>query len=457
MGISSVGVGSGILTQDVLDQLREADEAGQIQPIDLSLADENDKKDSLAIIDASMTNFVDSINEIKSHSLYDERSTTVTGTSVEVEASSGTDIQDFNLTVTNLATKQIEESGSFAAEDSLIASGAGSINLNVNGTDYTIDYDATTTLKDLKSLINTAAGDDVDATIVQISGGDFRLFVSAANSGASQDITITDNSASLLGTELTTGLSAVQTGIDANFTFNGQAITRESNEISDLITGLTITLKETGSSDVSVAQDREGILEKMNSFVEKYNSAITELDKMTKSSTDAAEKGIFSGESTIKNMKRAIEDLVGSVGGGVGTMYDYGFDVDQDGVMTFDSTIFEDALDDNPDNVEAFLAGGTYTNDDLTTVELDGAFTDFSTGIEAYTDYNAILDQLDDAIDANITSLEERKTNATERLDSKYEILKKQFIAYDLMISKINSASSMFVQLANAQNAAQDS
>jgi len=455
MGISSVGVGSGILTQDVLDQLRAADEAGQIRPIDLSIANETDKKDSLALIDATMTNFIDSITEIKSHGLYDERSVTLSGSSVEVTATSGTDVQDFNLSVTNLATKQIEQSGSFVDEDTTpIASGVGSINLNVNGTDYTIDYDATTTLKDLKKLINDTAGDDVDATVVQIADGDFRLFVSSENTGASQNITITDNSAALTGTELTTGLTALQTGIDANFEFNGQAVTRESNEISDLVTGLTVTLKTTGSTDVSVAQDREGILEKMDSFVEKYNSAITELDKMTKSSTDSAEKGIFSGESTIKNMKRTIQDMIFSIGGGTETMFDYGFDVDKDGVMSIDKTVFEGKLDDDPDNVEAFLAGGTFTNADLTTVELDGAFTEFATGIEAYTKFNATLDQFKDSITARITALEERKTSATESLDSRYDILKKQFIAYDLQISRINSASNVFTQLANAQTAA---
>jgi len=454
MGISSVGVGSGILTQNVLDQLRAADEAGQIQPIDFSIANENDKKDALALVDASMKNFIDSITEIKSHGLYDARSTTLSGTSVEVTATAGTDIQDFNINVSNLATKQIEQSGSFTAETDLIASGVGSINLNINSTDYTINYDATTTLKDLKTLINDVAGAGVDATIVQVNSGDFRLFVSSANTGASQDVTITDNSASLLGNQITTGLTAIQTGVDANFTFNGQAISRQSNTVSDLITGLSVTLKETGSTDVSIKQDRVGILEKMDSFVTKYNATISELNKLTKSSTDAAEKGIFSGESTIKNMKRTIEDLVSTIGGGVGTMYDYGFDVDKDGVMTIDKTAFEAKLDADPANVEAFLAGGTYTNADLTQVELTGAFADFATGVEAYTKFNATLDQFKNSITDTISSLEDRKTSATERLDSRYAILKKQFIAYDSLISKINTASNIFTQLANAQSAA---
>jgi len=456
MGISSLGVGSSILTQDVLDQLRAADDAGQVKPIEFSIANEEDKKDALELIDASMKNFIDSINDIKSQTLYGERQAEVTGSAVEVTASTDTDIQDFTLNVSVLATKQIEESGAFTSDDELVANGVGSINLNIDGEDFTIDYDATTTLKDLKNLINDVAGDKVDATVVQINSGEFRLFVSSADTGTTQDITMTD-SGQLKDTRLTGQLTAIQTGVDAEFTFNGQAITRTSNNVDDLISGLDITLKEVGTSAVSVTQNRDNIMEKFESFVEKYNAAITELDKVTASSLDSDERGIFSGESTIKSMKSTIENMVSSVGGGVGSLIDYGFDVDKNGNMTLDKDVLSTKLDDDSSNVEVFFAGGDFDNGDGTTTAVEGAFAQMATIIEAYTDYDATLDQFKDSITDRISSLEDRKDTATERLDAKYEIMKKQFAAYDLMISKFNSASSMFVQMANAQIAAANS
>ncbi len=452
MGISSLGVGSSILTQDVLDQLRAADDAKFVTPVELEIANESDKKDALEIIDANMTNLNDSISAIKSHGLFDERSTTVTGTSVAVSASSNTDIQEFTLEVQNLATKQIEESGAFASSSDTIANGAGSMNLNIDGQDFTIDYDATTTLDDLKKSINDIAGDKVDATVVQINSGEFRLFVSSVDTGTTQDITMSDNSGNLTDSRLTGGMSVIQSGIDANFTFNGQAITRTSNNVDDLIVGLDITLQEVGSSTVKIEQNRENIIEKMNSFVDKFNATMTELNKMTKSSTDSDTRGIFSNESTIKSMKRTLENMISSVGSGAGSMMDYGFDVDKDGTLSFDEKLFQDQLNADPRNVEAFLAGGTFTNDDGTTVELDGAFTELSTKVEEYTKYNATLDRFDSAIRENIQSLEDRKQTAVERLDSKYEILKKQYAAYDSMISQYNSVSTMFTNLTNAEN-----
>ncbi len=453
MGISSLGVGSSILTQDVLDQLRSADDAKFVTPVELEIANEGDKKAALEIIDANMTNLIDSISAIKSHGLFGERSTSVNGSSVSVNAAANTDIQEFTLDVQNLATKQIEESGAFSAGSETIAGGAGSMNLNIDGEDFTIDYDATTTLDDLKKSINDIAGDKVDATIVQINSGEFRLFVSSVDTGTTQDITMSDNSGNLSDSRLTGGMSVIQAGIDANFTFNGQAITRTSNSVDDLIVGLNITLQEVGSSTVGIEQNRDNILEKVNSFVDKYNATMTELNTMTKSSTDSDTRGIFSNESTMKSMKRTLEDMISNIGGGVGSMMDYGFDMDRQGTLSLDEKVFTEQLDADPRNVEAFLAGGTFTNTDGSTVTLDGAFNELATKVEEYTKYNATLDRFGDGIRDNLQSLEDRKQSAIERLDSKYEILKKQYAAYDSMISQYNSVSAMFTNLANAERA----
>jgi len=463
MGISSLGVGSGILTQDVLDQLRAADEAQRVRPITLNLANENDKKDSLAVIDASMTNFRDAINELKTATVFDGRKSTITGSSIELTASANSDLQDFTLNVTTLASKQLEQSGAFTASTDLVASGmvgTGTMTLNVgSGTPVNISYDGTTTLADLKKLINDNAGDQVDATIVQISATESRLFINAVGEGASNDISITDQAVGGgLDTKLTTGMDVLNlgggvtsAGKDAAFTFNGQAITRSSNQVDDLITGYKLKLVETGSSTASVTQDRGAIETKIDSFVSKYNSIITELGKQTLSSTDSATRGIFSSDSSIKNMNRSIKTMIGAATAGGASMEDYGFSVDRDGKMTIDKTLLNTQLDANPTNVESFFTGGSFTKADSSVVTLTGAFSGFYDIVNGYTKTTGGLKLVKDDIALNITSLEDRKTSATERLDAKYAILKKQYAAYNSLINKFNSASSIFTQLANNQ------
>ena len=456
MGISSLGVGSSILTQDVLDQLRQADEASIINPITRNIAKENDRKSELDVIDATMKNLSDSINELKNATLFDQRKVDVSGSSVSVSASANSDIQEFTIDVTQLATKQIEESGSFSSSSDTIADASGSLTLNVNGKDFTIDYTDTTTLNDLKKSINDIAGDEVNATIVQIGDGDYRLFLNSVNTGSNQDITITDNDGNLSGTQLTDDLTTVQAGVDAEFSYNGQSITRHSNDVTDLITGYEITLETTGSSTVNVMQNRDEIMKRIDSFVEKYNAAVDELNKTTKSSMEVDERGIFSDSSTIRGMKSTIENMLDSAGGAVGSLQDYGFELSRDGKLSVDKSVIESKLDDNPANVEAFFGGGDYENADGTTISLTGAFTDMSKELGVYTDYNGNLDQYQTSITDRISALEESKTKALERLDAKYEIMQKQWAAYDLMISQLNSASSMFIQMANADTAAQN-
>ncbi|WP_304544958.1 flagellar filament capping protein FliD [Sulfurimonas microaerophilic] len=455
MAISSLGLGSGVLTMDVLDQLKAADEAARINPLERQLLTIQDKQAEFNVLDATMTNLFDSIWELKSPTLYDGRSTSVSGTSVEVTASANSDIQSFTLNVLSLATTQIEQSGSFtsATTAGLVATAAGSMNLNVNGTDYTINYDQTMTLDDIKAEINNVAGADVNATVVQVASGDFRLFLNSVNTGTTQDITITDTTGNLAGTQLTTGMTAVQTGSDAQFEFNGQLVTRTSNNVTDLITGYDITLKEVGSSTVDVTQNRDEIMMRIDSFVEKYNSAMTYLNKVTKNSIESDERGLFSSDSTIRNMQNAIRNAMDTIGGGVSNLYEYGFDIDKDGKLTVDKTVLNDKLDTNAGNVEVFFSGGNYDNGDGTTTAIDGAFTELYNVVETYTGLGKSLDNLKTSISDSISSLEERKATAIERLNNKYDTMAQQWGAYDSLIARFTSSANAFIMMVNAQSA----
>jgi flagellar hook-associated protein 2 len=124
--------------------------------------------------------------------------------------------------------------------------------------------------------------------------------------------------------------------------------------------------------------------------------------------------------------------------------------------MKFDTAAFEEKLTQNPANVQAFFSGGTFVEKDGSSVELTGAFDELKSTVDLYAKYNGSLDQLKTSFTKRISSLEDQRTLATQRLSAKYEIMAKRFAAYDAVISKINNASSMFVQMANAQLNAQN-
>lgn len=452
MGVSSLGAGSSILTQNVLDQLRAADDAQFIKPVDLNIAAEKDKQNALKTVNSAMSDLQSVLVGLGAGSDYDKRKASVSGDAISVSASSGTASQSFSLEVTSLATKDIKQSGSFGSKTDTIANGSGSLTLSVGDSSYNINYDGSTTLEDLAKAINKDAKDGVSASIVQVATGDYRLFLSSAKTGSNQAISITDNGSGL-DNKLTSSLANVQSGTDASFKYNGIDITRHDNQVDDLIDGISITLNKAGTSNVAVSEDRSALLKSMDDFVAKYNSTISQLDTLTKASQDASVRGIFSNESTIKDMKRDLKDMLELVGGG--NLASYGFSVDDSGKLKLDKDVLNAKIDENPANAMAFLSGGTYTNPDSSTTQKKGAFNEMLDKVDSYLGSGKVLDGYKKSTDDNLAMYNDRKDAATKRLDARYDILKKQYAAYDAMIAKLNSASQMFNQMIATQNSAQ--
>lgn len=453
MGVSALGTGSGILTQDLLDQLKKADETAQINPITLDIANEKDKQGVLSTIDAGMTNLADSITELKAPTLFDERKANITsGTSIEITADANSDIQDFTLEVKQLAEKQISESGKFGDKTDKIASADGSVTISVGDNDIDIDYNSDMTLDDFKKAINDQAGDYVTASIVKLADDDYRLFLTSKDTGANTDISIADNDGNLSGTQLTDDMTSVQDGQDAVFTYNGSDdITRSSNDVDDLITGYDITLKSVGTTEVSVEQNHDKILEKVDSFISQFNSIMGELSRDTKNSKDSSERGIFSGDSLLKGLKSTLMHIFSDTAQGGDTLLDIGFDMDKSGTISVDKTKLNDYISKDSSNFEAFFTGGSYSNQagsDAT--DVNGVFNDMDKIIQAYTKFNGLLDESKNDISSKVSDLEDRKLTMQARLDDRYNSMQKQFTAYDAMIAKLKNTSTMFTQMMDA-------
>ncbi len=556
MGISSLGAGSGILTQDILDQLKAADKAQFIDPLDSKISKQDKLSSAFKVIDAHVESVYQSLKSVTEYGVFEARTTSVGDDSIiEVSAIENSDIQDFSIEVLNLASKEIEQSGSFSSKDALIASASGSFELKVGTTDsetFSIDYDATTTLNDLKELINKEANGSVSATIVQIADDDFRLMLSSNETGTDHDITITDiadvngiehlntallsdvktqsNSFSyktdtvvaatqsgtldltvgtdtfsinyddtttleelqnLINTEaggtitasiiqadtgdyrlnlsgaedivltdngdgsldtILTGntvnsMSNIQTAQDASFKYNGLTITRSSNEVSDLLAGVTITLKDSGTSSVNIQQDRNHIAERITNFIDKYNSAMYQIGTDTKPSAEADENGIFSNNSTMRSMKSAFERVLLTAGQGVSLMRDYGVELDADGRLSLDTDKLNEKLNKNPDNVKSFFSGGTFTREGGSTIEMTGVFNEIKSEFKTYAYAGGTLDEEKNFMDRRTQAYQDEKTRAQKRLDDKYATMAKRFAAYDVIINKLNTASDMFSQM----------
>jgi flagellar hook-associated protein 2 len=438
--INSLGIGSGVLTSDLVDQLKAADEATILKPLENKISLDVQKEDAYNLLESLMTTLKSSFSTLDGDNLYLSRSVTGNSDAVTVSAESGSNTQAFSITDVSLAKADVWNSTALSTKSTPIADlGAGTLTLSVDGEDFDIEYDANSSLNDIRDSINEVASDSMTASVLQVGPDSYKLVLTAKDTNKA--ITFSDSNANTVSPEvnLTTalGLSNIQTAKPATFKYNGVDVTRDTNNITDLISGVTIKLNEnqepTDVASINIVQNTTSISSEMSLFVSSYNSLMTNLQDMTRSNRDSGSVGIFNGESFVKSISRELANLVTSVDGNGNSLMDYGIDIDRYGVMSLDSSVFNEKLNANPQGLELFFSGNS---------ETEGIFTKLNNKMSDYTSYGKLLsnfsDQLTSSKENTISQYDKQKAS----LESRYEILTKKFIAYDAMISKLNSAFS---------------
>ncbi len=452
--LSSLGLGSsGALSAETIDKLKASDEALQINPIKAKIENTQQKTQAFDLIDSLLTSFSGSTDRLGGDLLYLNRTTTVSGDGASVTAANGVAPQSFTIDVTTLATKDIQESSAFSSATSLIADSDGTVTISIDGEDFDIDVTSATTLEDFKSSINTIAGDKVTASILNVAEGDYRLVVSSDATGGAQDITFTDTDLALKGT-VNLAETEVQNAVDASFKYNGIVFTRDSNTIDDITLGVTITLlKEGESSTATVSQDTEEISSELSAFTTAYNSLFKQLTSTTTSDVDQGTVGIFNGENSIKTLAREINKLIFEVDSSGNSLVNYGFEISEDGKLSFDESVFKTEFTKDPEFIEKLFK--YETNPDTGEVT-DGVFKKLDDYLDRQTSKDGLFDSFGVGLENQFESFRKEQLRTQELIDARYETMFFRFAAYDRIIGGLEqqfTSLSQQIQMAiNAKN-----
>jgi len=548
--INSLGIGSGVLTSDVIDKLKKNDEKLLITPIETKIGLEEQKSQAIDLLTSLLSTYRSSIKALDDDALYQQRDVFGNTSGISVKADAGVDVQSFSISDTQLALKNVTESGAFSTTAATVASSGGTMSLGINGEVFDIDYNATTTLTQLKDNINETAGEKIKASILQVGEDDYRLILTSAETGSDQNISVSDSAigsldaslykqndsiqggafsnatdlvasgsgnmtvtidgtdhiinydistkltdlasaintavgssvasvkqtdtgaytlvidstatgsdatlaltdnSSLLDAKITTYTdndlsSNIQTAQDSSFKYNGITITRSSNEINDLVTGMTINLLEdNASANISIKQDVSKVSDEMEAMIGSYNELMTQLDKLTLADLDEGKVGIFNGDNTINSIGRDIRRELTATYEGF-SLPQFGIDITQDGAITFNSATFTSKFNDDPTLAERFLSGASDIDDNGNITEIKGVFTNLTTLMDRYSGYNGLMSSLTTATENESKSLLEDRTRMQELLDSRYETMTARFIQYDAIISRLNNQFSTLQQ-----------
>lgn len=235
--------------------------------------------------------------------------------------------------------------------------------------------------------------DTIDGLLTQIEST-FGLGASSATVDSSGQIVITDNTAgdsqlsitmqtdNAGGGTLDFGTVSVTTegyamqstaGQDAKVTIDGVAVTRSSNTIDDVISGVTLDIArvESGSTvNITVSRDTDSIKGKVNEFTTAYNGIIEFINQEFTYNEDTKESGVLSGESTLRTIKSIIQntlaDAIPLLPTDANALSLIGISSDKNGKLSVkDSTFLSEIGSDFYAVKRMFVAEGTTTNNEI--------------------------------------------------------------------------------------------
>ena len=304
-------------------------------------------------------------------------SATIAGTSSKVEdllsfaVGSNASEGSYDITINNLAKAQKLRSATFSSTSAALGiSGDVTINNRV------LSIAATDSLANIQDKINAlnsgenAAG--VTASIITVSPGDYRLTLTSKTTGSS-GISIDNGSGTdILTTQL--GLTQITAGQDAEIILDGVPITRTTNQISDVISGVTLNLvgtDERATVTLNVGRDTDGIKKKIQDFVDSYNKVMSYIaTQNTAPASGSTAKPLF-GDSSLQTIKSTLRSTIISEVSGLDSNLDHlsliGINIDKTGQLSIDDDTLDGYLKSNfEDVVNLFAAQGASSSSDLT-------------------------------------------------------------------------------------------
>lgn len=406
---AQLNIASSILTQDVIDGLKKADESVQVKPLTLKI-DKNTKKQAditalTTLVSTLKTSYADVANETAML----KRTVSAAGSgSVTASVEAGVAEQTVRLSVSQLAQVDSYQSKGFNSRSDTLTgiSSDQSLTLSVGDKSVDIKVGPSTTLENIINQINDGAGDVLKASIVNTGGENgYKIILQSKESGeknqikfsvkgddptalqGAQDVLkelgfntkaeeIKDDQGKITGYNLvidtadtSAGGKQLQKAQDAKFNFNGIDITRSSNKVDDLIIGVTFNLNNvdeknstTGAlkeSVITIGKDTDAVVKSLKSMVTAYNDLISNITTATSYDRENDVAGTLNGMSEITGIKRKLQNLFESTNSDGKSLQSFGFSFTEKGVLSVDESKLKDAINKDYEGFKSFFTNST--------------------------------------------------------------------------------------------------
>ncbi|HEC1581171.1 TPA: flagellar filament capping protein FliD [Campylobacter upsaliensis] len=419
--LSSLGFASGVLTQETIDKLKKAEEAGRVEPYKKKVEENAAKQKDLTEIKTKLLAFQTAVSSLGDATAFAARkvsSSIKDNPAASLSADAGVALQSMKVNVTQLAEKDVYQSKALTTDTGLVnASLKDEVKLTFfqNGKEYSVTIDNKTTFKDLADKISTASDGNIVAKIINTGEkpDGYRLSLTSKETGEENAISFypggknkdgkyTENNDAKeifknLGWELDDKTKPNDVDKDkkgygikdqanhlkkaqnAEFTMDGIKMVRPSNTITDIGVGLTLTLNKTGEVNFEVQQDTEAVTKAMEDLVNAYNDLVANLNASTDFNSETGMKGTLQGVSEVNSIRSTlisslfdsvpVEGVVKDKNGNdmkatvMLSMQDFGLKISESGNLSFIKSDFEKKMKEDISFAEGFFAGITKYKD----------------------------------------------------------------------------------------------
>ena len=379
---------------------------------------------ALSTLDSALTSFLSAVDALNSDTSGPVVNTvSANNDSATVTANSEAQAGTYTFYVQQLATAQ-QSTFNIANGD---IPGSGTFTITMGDSEMDIDLaqadgnaDGSVSVGELCDAIN-GSEDNPGVTAALVNTGDSTtLMLTADETGTASAFTVSTSdidptSAFAADINGQKDLSAAQDSIVylGSSPEEGIEISSGSNTYTDLIPGVSITFAETSEADgpitFTVANDASASQEKVQTFVDAYNTLVDTLNSLTTFGSNGQPAGPFAGDAGISSLERQIQSITHATYNGV-SMLDYGIALDAEGHLQIDAEQFSAAMAENPEGLTSLFVG-----DDSMTAQIDSV-------METYLDDNSgIITQRQDAIDEEQDKLTREVDQVKERYNASYE------------------------------------
>jgi flagellar hook-associated protein 2 len=316
--------------------------------------------------------------------------------------------------------------------------------------------DLSDALADVVDALN-APGFALSAQIINdgSSGAPYRLSLTARNSGLAGRFVFDAGETALAAQNLVEAQDAV-VFFGGNTGSNPLVISSSSNQVRNLVKGLTLDLHAASNNPVTVSVSRNGdnVVAELNKFAENYNGLIDKLRELTKFDATTKVKGVLLGEGAVQNIEIQMQAILYANVSGAGpyrNFADIGFTASgTNGHLVLDEEKFKAAFAANPDAVKKLFT--LYEAATATTPARKGLGMLMADRLDTLIDpISGVITLQSKDLDTRTQEFQERMADMDKILEAKRLRLERQFAGMEKVLAKLQAQQSALAGLSVLQ------